>query len=160
MHNPIECFHYSWQLAPKAMLFLSSSPYSETFEEWHVPVTGAPGHPQKGKKRRRRSRGAKSEMQQKWAFLAELASVDQSWLHFALFSAYQAQRCRTPSLTPPYSQTTHALQACTLSSKCCKPLVWLCADETLEETSLAFLYSLKLSRLCCMQVLCFVQVDV
>ena len=37
-------------------------------------------------------------MQQKWAFLAELDSVDQSWLHFALFSAYQAQRCRTPSL--------------------------------------------------------------
>ncbi|KAL3144289.1 hypothetical protein ABBQ32_004053 [Trebouxia sp. C0010 RCD-2024] len=53
---------------------------------------GAHEQQQKGKKRRRRSRGAKSEMQQKWAFLAELNSVDQSWLHFALFSAYQAQR--------------------------------------------------------------------
>lgn len=79
-----------------AHLFLSGSPYSDTFEEWHVPLTGAHEQQQKGKKRRRRSRGAKSEMQQKWAFLAELNSVDQSWLHFALFSAYQAQRCRTP----------------------------------------------------------------
>lgn len=58
-------------------------------------VTGGHEQPQEGKKkkrRRRRSKSASTEMQQKWAFLAELDPVDQSWLHFALFSAYQAQR--------------------------------------------------------------------
>ena len=48
------------------------------------------------KKRRRRSQNAESSGDPfgKWAFLAEVAAAEQSWLHFAVYSAYQSQRCR------------------------------------------------------------------
>nr|QIG37617.1 sulfotransferase-like protein [Trebouxia lynnae] len=53
-------------------------------------LQGSQDAPQEGKKRKRRSRSADKELQQKWAFLTELDAVDRSWLHFALFSAYQS----------------------------------------------------------------------
>ena len=46
----------------------------------------------KGKKKRRRSQAAGVDAADKWAFLTELDAADQSWLHFALYSAYQSQR--------------------------------------------------------------------
>lgn len=43
-------------------------------------------------------------MEQKWGFLTELDAADQSWLHFALYSAYQSQRyfwhCTCVNLDP------------------------------------------------------------
>jgi len=46
----------------------------------------------KKRRRRRRSKAADADMEQKWGFLTELDAADQSWLHFALYSAYQSQR--------------------------------------------------------------------
>ena len=46
----------------------------------------------KKRRRRRRSKAADADVEQKWGFLSELDAADQSWLHFALYSAYQSQR--------------------------------------------------------------------
>lgn len=63
-------------------------------------VTASAGSPERTatskKNKRRRSSGEGEEEAQgghsQWAFLAQMDAVDQSWLHFALFSAYQQQK--------------------------------------------------------------------
>lgn len=46
----------------------------------------------KKRRRRRRSKADDADMEQQWGFLTELDAADQSWLHFALYSAHQSQR--------------------------------------------------------------------
>ncbi len=65
------------------------------------------------RRRRRRSKAGDADMEQKWGFLTELDAADQSWLHFALYSAYQSQRyswyctLRSTLLTNPKGDFWH-----------------------------------------------------
>ena len=62
----------------------------------HVSRLGGSGEvpdsKQSRKKRRRSSAEEEEEGQSQWAFLNQMEAVDQSWLHFALYSAYQQQK--------------------------------------------------------------------
>jgi len=57
-----------------------------------APAGAEDNHSDKKRRRRRRSKAGDEDMEQKWGFLTELDAADQSWLHFALYSAYQSQR--------------------------------------------------------------------
>ena len=57
-----------------------------------APAGAEDNQADKKRRRRRRSKAGDADMEQKWSFLTELDAADHSWLHFALYSAYQSQR--------------------------------------------------------------------
>ena len=93
----LECDQKSWFIVTVAAI-LSRVCSAVTVQADNVSVgQDITDHEAKGSKgsrgkKRRRSDAREEDEEGQWAFLTGLSAVDQSWLHFALYSALQQQK--------------------------------------------------------------------